>query len=85
MRVNNSRQSLAFPPPPPELHRTDLTASMRTLTRHPSQSNYGRSPENGPRTLGSRVPCLKTLETSVQGVFHSPLACCCGAKVVESG
>ncbi|KRZ06877.1 hypothetical protein T11_8941 [Trichinella zimbabwensis] len=64
--VNNSHQSLAFPLPPPELHQTDLTASMRTLKRRPSQSDYGHSPENDPRTLGSRVPCPKTPASSVQ-------------------
>ncbi|KRZ75047.1 hypothetical protein T10_1028 [Trichinella papuae] len=79
--VNNSRQSLAFPLPPPELHQTDLTASMRTLKCRPSQSDYGHCPENDPRTLGSRSPCPKTPASSVRGAFRSPLACCyCGGR-----
>ncbi|KRX37585.1 hypothetical protein T05_6937 [Trichinella murrelli] len=62
--------------PQPELHRLNSTASTRTSKRRPSPSDYGHTPESGPRTLGIRAPYPQTLASSVPGAFPSPLACC---------
>ncbi|KRZ54791.1 hypothetical protein T02_3769 [Trichinella nativa] len=75
-RVNSLRQSLVSSLPQPELHRLNSTASMRTSKRRPSPSDYGHTPESGPRTLGIRAPYPQTLASSVPGAFPSPLACC---------
>ncbi|KRY26826.1 hypothetical protein T01_5400 [Trichinella spiralis] len=68
--------SLVSSLPQPELHRINSTASTRTSKRRPSPSDYGHTPESGPRTLGIRALYPKTLASSVPGAFPSPLACC---------
>ncbi|KRY15618.1 hypothetical protein T12_10123 [Trichinella patagoniensis] len=60
-------------------------ASTRTSKRRPSPSDYGHTPESGPRTLGIRAPYQKILASSVPEPFLHPwLAVTAVVEVVRS-